>query len=73
MSVFVEVSDSLKITAFIETGKVFLSGESDSTNHWQVVYQNGKSRFKEKFSKVCHRHPIISFIKPVFQVLESEI
>lgn len=38
MTVFVRALDSLKITAFNETGRICLSSKSDSTNHWQVAY-----------------------------------
>lgn len=67
MTISVRGLDISQITSSSKSGRIFMSGESDGTNLWEVFYSNVESWFKGKCSKVCHtRQYLLSSITPTF-------
>lgn len=65
MTVSVKGLDISQITASKKTGRIFMTGDSDGTNLWEVVYSNVETWFKGKCSKICHsRQYLLSSITP---------
>lgn len=65
MSVSVKGLDITNVVASSETGRIFMTGDSDGTNVWEVEYSTVETWFKGKCTKVCHtRQYILSSITP---------
>lgn len=74
MTVSVKGLDISHIVASQKTGRIFMTGDSDGTNLWEIFYSNVETWFKGKCSKTCHtRQYILSSITPTLPTSEISV